>query len=105
MMGAAIFGEGEVFLVRISLPSRVACRRYSTPLWLMSTAFCPRRMSMLSTAPTGRCRAEAAASPEWPRPGDGVSGGFKSEGARDMAQAMDKRDGFGDQIVMITILI
>lgn len=29
----------ETHLVRINLPSLVACRRYSEPLWLMATAF------------------------------------------------------------------
>lgn len=30
------------YLVKISLPARVLCRRYSAPLCSMATAFCPR---------------------------------------------------------------
>ena len=39
-----------VYLVRISLPSLVACRRYTDPLWQMATAFCPCKSVLLSTA-------------------------------------------------------
>ena len=43
----------KLYLVKISLPSLVACKRYTAPLWTMETALLPRSSSWLSTKLAG----------------------------------------------------
>ena len=74
MARATALAGFPVYLVRISLPSLVACRRYTDPLWRMATAFCPCKSVLLSTAAVAQTAsavcgldvAGAGADATWP---------------------------------------